>query len=297
MRDFRSVFRASIAALLVASCERGAQDDGAARVTENAVTFPRLPVAEPPLDRAAILLAVGQAASSSGLGLNDAAQQRRLDGKRFEFRIRFGCEGSAELQPGQRFSVAFDAAERTLRLRATPDLTIKDPRVAPFADETVEAVEGFWVRRPWLLAAKCPRVAGTAPQPVEAVTTETNVTGVAAEEAKATEPRFGPLSPASPAPKVGIAQFFTKTDARTGRRDSRAYETTQVLDEDDKPSDEGYNLVLSGRFRRLPGGRVIACRLTNPDVPPDCILSVLFDRVWIERPETKAIVAEWSKAL
>ena len=70
-----------------------------------------------------------------------------------------------------------------------------------------------------------------------------------------------------------------------------------MLREGEQPSPEGYNLVLSGRLRQLPGGRVIACRLTNPDVPPDCILSVLFDRVWIERPETKAIVAEWSKAL
>ena len=96
-------------------------------------------------------------------------------------------------------------------------------------------------------------------------------------------------------PRVGIAQFFTKADSRTGRRDQRAYETTKVLAEGERPSPEGYNFVLSGRLRALPEGRVINCRAPSFDRPPDCVVSAEFDRVWIERPNSKAVVAEWSR--
>ena len=257
---------------------------------ETPAAIPRLPVADPPLDRAAILLAVAQAASSAALNANDAEQQRRLDGKRFELRIRFGCPAGREAATGSRFSIAFDEAERTLRIRAAPDLALDDARIAPLAGEAIEAAEGFWLRRPWLLAAQCPLAAPTPDQPDATAPAETKLAAPAA-------PAPGDPAEARPgtAPNVGIAQFYTNTDARTGRRDRRAYETTQVLGEDERPSPEGYNLVLSGRLRPMPGGQVISCRVTSFDVPPDCVVSALFDRVWIERPDTKAILAEWSR--
>jgi hypothetical protein len=40
---------------------------------------------------------------------------------------------------------------------------------------------------------------------------------------------------------------------------------------------------------------VIACRGENPDVPPDCIISVVFDQTWLERPGTREVIAEWSR--
>ena len=90
-----------------------------------------------------------------------------------------------------------------------------------------------------------------------------------------------------------MAQFFTKTDPRTGRRDDRPYEATKVLAEGEQPSADGYNLVLSGRLRAQPLGRVISCRSSSVDAAPQCIVSAHFDRVWIENPRSKEILASW----
>ena len=54
--------------------------------------------------------------------------------------------------------------------------------------------------------------------------------------------------PSQPAPYVGIAQFFTEADARTHRRDNRAYEAIKVLGKGQQPSASGYELVIEGRL-------------------------------------------------
>jgi hypothetical protein len=279
------------AGFATASCQPAARDDTPANATENAVEAPRLPVSDPALDRAAILLAVAHASSSAALGADDLEQQRLLDGKLFELRIRFGCPAGGDGSGGRRFSVSLDEAQRTLRIAAVPDLTLEDPRVASLAGETVEAVEGFWLRRPWLLSAQCP-VAAQAPPQFESPPPTEAKRGSKAPDADDKAP---PVSPPPAAQSVGIAQFFTTTDARIGRRDTRPYETTKVLAEGEQPSGEGYNLVLAGRLRAMPGGRVISCRVTSGDAPPDCVVSAVFDRVRIERPDTKATLAEWSR--
>ena len=94
--------------------------------------------------------------------------------------------------------------------------------------------------------------------------------------------------------RVGIAQFFSDTDSRTLRRDGRPYQATKALADGQAPSAQGYDLVLSGRLKRLPDGRVIACKVEQASRPPQCIVSVDFDRVWIERPDTKESLAEWN---
>lgn len=169
-------------------------------------------------------------------------------------------------------------------MRATPDLTRESPGIATLGGEEIEAVEGFWIYRPWLLADGCP-----APPPKAPAVPD----GEEAEAQPQVEAERQP-EPAVRRSRVGIAHFFSKTDSRTGRRDNRSYEATKVLGEGEEPSRQGYNLVLSGRLIKLPGGRVIACRMTDADAPPECVVSAQFDRVWIERPDTGAMIAEWS---
>jgi hypothetical protein len=158
---------------------------------------------------------------------------------------------------------------------------------AAIAGDAFEAAEGFWVPRPWLLQPGCPVVPPpTAPaQPAEAGTAK----NPPSEAAKA---KVAPQPVAQQ--RVGIAQFFSDTDSRTLRRDGRPYEATKVLEIGQAPSAQGYDLVLSGRLKRLPNGRVIRCRVERPDLPPQCIVSASFDRVWIERPDTKESLAEWN---
>ena len=289
MRTRRLVWKAPIAIAiaagipLVAGCRQPAGDEAVEKNEAKPVLpLPPLPVAEAPMDRAAILLAAARAASAAALGQGDDRQQRDLDGKRFEVRLRFGCNpGARTKEDGGRFGVSFDEKDRTLRLRASPDLGIEDEPIAALAGEGVEAVEGFWIERPWLLTDGCP----VTPQPQPQPDAEPEAPKVEKPEAAV------PFQP--PGPRMGVAQFFTKTDPRTGRRDHRPYEATETLGEGKRPSAEGYNLVLSGRLRAQPLGRVISCHATDVDAPPQCIVSADFDRVWIENPRSKEILANW----
>ena len=292
--------------LLTGACRQSSENAPTENDSENAVLpLPPLPVAEPPIGREALLLAAARAASAAALGRNDAARQRELDGKRFEARIRFGCPASRSVtEQGGRFEVRFDEENRTLRLRAAPDLSLNDEVIAGLSSETVEAVEGFWIQRPWLLADGCPRV----PQPPQdARQAEAPGRASDGEDGAASRPqererpgsrtaedvKQGPVAPSISDRRIGIARFFTDADSRTGRRDHRAYEATKVLKEGEQPSAEGYNLVLSGRLRAQPLGRVISCTMASIDAPPQCVVSAEFGRVWIEQPGSKQVVAEW----
>lgn len=246
-----------------------------------------MPLVEPPRDRANLLIAVARAASAAALGTDDAAAQRELDGDRFEFRLRFGCPRPGNEEPGAGpFSVRFDRESRRLRLSAAPTVSADDPVVTAIAGEEVEAVEGFWIERPWLLAAGCPAV----PPPPEQAETEAKP----AEEADAEGDTN--INPATPIlPSIAIAQFLTADDPRTDRRGKRPYEAAKTLPEGSEPSQQGYDLVLSGRLRANGNGKVISCTVTSPDRPPTCMVSALFDRVWIRHPGTGEIIAEWGR--
>jgi hypothetical protein len=273
----------SSAALAGCQPDSGGDPDTGTGANEQVARAP-LPVAEPPIGRAELLRAVADVASESGLGRETAELQSRLEGKRFEVRIRFGCVMAAQsaISADAPFSVRFDTEQRTLRVRAEPDLTLDDPGVAAFGGEKVEAVEGFWMYRPWLLTDGCP---AALPQPAGPSSPSAQ-----APSANAAAPPAGPVY----SPRVGLANFFTSEDSRAGRRNDRAYEATKVLAENERPSAQGYNLVLSGRLRTLPGGRVISCRPRSASLPPECVVSATFDRVRIEKPGTNAVLAEWT---
>jgi hypothetical protein len=217
------------------------------------------------LDRASLLLASAKAGSAAALGQDDREEQAALDGKPFEVRIRFGCASQANssaaggIRAGP-FNVRFNSADRTLRVRATPDLTRENAQAVVAAG--ADAVEGFWMRRPWLLATGCP----PAQPPLS--------TQTASEQ------------------RVGIAQAFA-VGQQDGRRNGSSYEAAKMLPSGVEPSRQGYDLVLSGQLRKLQDGRVIACRVMSADVPPECIAAAHFDRVRIETPDAKTVVAEW----
>lgn len=292
MQNFAPLACAALAvALATVACRPQGEDGSAANSSANRVSpIDRLPVAERPMDRAALLMAAAKTASAAALGRVDTDERRLLDGKRFEVRIRFGCSADPQPQSGPAaFGVRFDEVDRMLRVRAAPDLSLEDPLIASIGGESVEAVEGFWLRRPWLLADGCPRV--PAPAPTAEVERDPKEASTASS---GTEPDVPPPSPARTY-RVGIAEFFTEADSRTARRDGRAYEAAKELGGVQRPSDSGYNLVLSGRLRQLPSGQVISCVAANPDEPPQCVISAHFDRVRIESPSTREILAEWSR--
>lgn len=239
----------------------------------------RLPIVEPPFNRTRLLLTVARAASAHSAGMNDPALQRSLDGKQFEIRIRFGCEGQG---PSGDYGWSVDPDGQTLRLRVIPTLSLDNDVSKIVADEGTEAVEGFWLPRPWLLQPACPSgedMIETGPQ-----------NGVRAD-AKSNAP---PADTTPAVQRIGIAQFFSSEDSRTRQRIGRPFEAVTQLEEGEQVGSQGFDLVLSGRLRARRDGRVILCVGPGRDRPPDCIVSAAVDRVRIESPEDKRVMAEWT---
>lgn len=257
---------------LVVAC-RPAPQPAAPKSPEAPPKPAALPMPAPPINRASLLSEVTRAMSAAATGEDDTAAQRELSGKRFELRIRFGCAGPESRISGSALGWTFDSARRVLRVRAVPTISAQEPAIASMMPEHVEAVQGFWIPRPWILGAACPAAETLS-------------------EAPADTKNPAETPPVVSAARVGIAQFFTEQDARTRRRDGRAYEATKTLPANSEPRASGFDLVLSGRLRAI-SNRVIHCAGATPDRPPDCVVSADIDRVRVETPGTSEILADW----
>ena len=222
-----------------------------------------LPLPEPALDRAGFLAAMASAASAQASGTGTALAPS-LDGRRFAIRIRFGCDGSApaDSDAALRWTTARD--RKSYDIIAEPDLSQADEPLNAMSDQTIEAIEGFWIPRPWELHGGCPAV---APDDGKA--------GVSA-------PRL-----------VGIAQYFTAEDSRVGRRSGRPYVATQKIASPAELPKSGLVLLLEGRFDAWPGGNVIRCSGSGRDRRPTCIASAHLDRAAFLRPDDSSVIAEW----
>lgn len=232
------------------------------------------------MNREQLLIATLRAASNYATGVDDAKLQTALAGKKFEFRIRFGCDDPHKNASNEAFDWTYNPQTRALKVRATPALSPMDAPVKAIAGEAFETVEGFWLRRPWLLTPACPR-------DDEVATPE----GAPAATAKSVNGKAEASAPAS-SHAIGIAQFFTATGPRTMRRSGRPYEATKRLETDEPPSG-GFDLVLTGRLVALPNGRVIACTRSGADERPACLISVEFGKVAIERADIHEQLAQW----
>lgn len=259
------------AGLLTASCQRGSAP--AAPPSEPAgpvETGPATPPLNPALDRRELLSAVAQAASAYASGA-DAATASPLVGRQFDIRLAFGCEG-AEASPADgagdglaRWS--WDGDRENIRLSLTPGDWTRSALIAGAGQDQWEAVEGFWVARPWMTSDGCPSI------------------------------RADPLAsgPAAGSPQtVGLAAVFATGGSRLGRRNGRAYAHT-IRQAGDAPLvalDAGYRVRLQGRIAAFPDGRAIRCRAANPNQRPVCVAAVQLDRVAFETPTGEAF-SEW----
>lgn len=256
------------AGLVVAGCNR--QEPAPPAPAEPAPP-PSAPLADPVLDRAAILSAVDAEASRTAAGLDAAATSDPLAGRRFRMRVAFGCMGPEPAPPegvsdagAPRWSRSDDG--RSIRLRFTPaDWTAGDA-TGP-AVEGFEQVGGVWVNQPWMRTDDCP-----AP-------------GLPAIEAIAL--------PAPPT--VALALLRADGASRLGRADDRAFSFTVRGQGDVAAPDplRGYRLVLEGRLTPWAEGRVIRCRVNRADSRPPCAVGVVLDRLAYEDGATGETLGEW----
>lgn len=240
---------------------------------ESAIPAPRkLPAPVPDLSRSDIVAAAAKAASDYAEGAQPEGKDP-LVGRIFAVRIPFGCSGPAPpvAQEGDLAGLANwtpGPEGKTIELRMTPDEWAGSALIAGDAEApTWEAVEGFWIARPWLASEGCPAVKGDPLQ----------------------------TSDAGAAPQtLGLAAVFEKGGSRIGRRNGRAYSFTIRAEGEAPlaPPRQGYRLVLAGRIASFPDGRAIRCRASGPDQRPVCVIAATLDRVAFEDAEGGKL-SEW----
>jgi len=278
-----------------AGCERRpekppepAQPAPAPPTAETAPT--RLPTLPPPaLGRSEVLLALDAASSAYAAGQPETAEN--LAGRRFAIRQAFGCPGSPWSGDGGdegRAGWKWNAKKTVIELSLRPADWTEAPIMG--GDNHWEAVEGFWLVRPWLRAEGCPAAAPAAEgaeKPAEAAK---------AAEKPAASAAAGPAkAPAAPAPSpqtAGVAAVFEHGGSRVGRRNGKAFSFTIRGDPAPEPPPAGYRQVLEGRFVAFPDGNAIRCQAASPDRRPLCVVAAEIDRIAFEDAEGK-VLSEW----
>lgn len=268
-----AILTTAAAALLLAQCDR----DRPEPIDAEPVAVDPAPAETPnivvptTLTRASLLAATSRAAAAYATGEQTEGPDA-LVGRQFSIRVPFGCNGP---QPTQA-EAAGDGLARwswgpeneTIQLSLTPGDWLNTALIAGAGDSDWEAVEGFWVPRPWMTTGNCSTV------------------------------RADPLQSGdgSPSPQtVGLAAVFGPDDSRVGRRDGRAY-TFTIRPTGDTPlaaPTGGYRVVLEGRLASFPDGRAIRCRASNPDQRPVCIAAIRLDRVGFTNADGSVLLSEW----
>lgn len=230
------------------------------------------PLPPPPLSRADLVRHANAAAARvTGEGAGPTEDGRALVGRRFVLRLPFGCDGAQPRGGRGQASALYDPEAQTVRLNARPSDWTGLPLVQTIAGAPPEAVEGFWITRPWSFSETCP------PARAEII---------------------APPSPTAPSPEtLGLAQFFGTGDSRILRRGDRPYEHVRRLaGGDTELLSHSYVLVLEGRLRAYPDGRPLRCWSESDDHRPVCLYSVQFERVAFEDTADGATLAEWRES-
>lgn len=279
----------SAAILLLAGVAAGCRADPVANDTaesvqndageKNLADAPALPTVSQPLSRRELLLAAAEAASDFAAGVNDTERQRELSGQPFSLSLRF-CEGDRD---EALFRSSFDQESRVVRLEVRPDINASSLLVQQLREPTIEAVEGFWIRKPWLLEPACPTRAPAAPatEPPNAEAGGEASTETMQEQAEGRPQRV---------PRVGIAEFHDQTSDRSARRGNRPYEVTKRLPEGARVGP--VDMVIQGRLRALTTGKVIVCTGGSATMPPSCIISARVDAVSL-RQTSGEVLGDW----
>jgi len=226
-----------------------------------------VPTPEPVLTRNDLVEAAGRAASVYASG-QDLPAEDSLVGRTFSVRMAFGCDGPAlpgSEQPGTAHW-SWGAERKTIVLRMLP-ADWKDAAMITQAGVSGkwEAIEGFWIARPWLLVDGCPAAKGDPLQTAAVTSPQT----------------------------LGLAAVFEAGGSRLSRRDGRAYQfTVRPKDAPLVPPKNGYRLLLQGRVESFPSGRAVECRASNPNERPVCVLAARLDRVAFET-SGQEMLAEW----
>ncbi len=263
--------------MMLAACQpepasdRPGQTDVAAGTEQPpAVTATQEATDKPPLSAAGrpeLIAAFARAADAAAAGRPLPDANRQLVGRTFSLRLPFGCNGPMNMTHLPWAGWTYDPRKQTLKLTATPERWSEAAWVRTIAGGMpYEAVEGFWIQRPWTSSEDCP------------------VGSAAGAEAVAAEPVR---------PTVGIAQFFAPDAPRTFQRGTRAYSHTIRVPGAEALKERGYRLSLGGRVTGFADGQPIHCWNEAPDLRPVCLMAVELARVAFEDSPAGEVLVEW----
>ncbi len=252
------------------------------------------------LNRAALLAAL----TETGTALADGqTRDAALTGRTVSVRLPFGCGGEA--------AVADEAgglprlvrnADGSLTLTITPEdlgASALVPATREGAVDKWEAVEGFWIARPWSGLDACPAsTAVAAPAPELAPSPAQTAIKTPAEgkttEAKVVDDVAAPPI-VQPERSAGLAAVFETGGSRLGRRQGQAY--VHVIRGEKgvapTPAPGGYALRLEGRLTAFADGKAVHCVQQDAESRPVCIAALRLDRLAFEDGATGALLSEW----
>lgn len=218
---------------------------------------PRDPAATQAVLGRADIIGIAAAAADSFAG--GRAGMGSLAGRRFAVRIPFGCSGPAgeETATGWRY----DEAQQSLRVTIAPaEWSEAEWVTGAIPEGSADAIEGFWIPRPWTRSEQC---AGN--------------TGEAANWAST----------------VGVAQFFGTDSDRASQRRGRPLEVVAKVEPEAVPA-KGLQLVIEGRLADVPGGQSsVLCHAASASQRPTCLVAATFERVSVVDPASGAELANW----
>jgi len=223
------------------------------------------------LARADIMTLAAQMADAVASGQAMPSAVADAAGQRFELRLPFGCRGPAEAESDAAMRWRYDETDKALRVHVAPVVWTRADILDAAGQATAgEAVEGFWIARPWTASEACPATRDNpAPDGTEAVTL--------------------------PGQTLAIAQFFDGDGARLGQRNGKPYETVVRLQPDELQAERGFQLRIAGRIADIPGQGPVSCRQpAGAEQRPICVVGVTMDEVAIDNPRTGKTLATWN---
>ncbi|WP_439545023.1 hypothetical protein [Sandarakinorhabdus sp.] len=222
------------------------------------------------------LAAAAADAIASGNRLPD--DLKAADGRRFDMRLAFGCNGPAPADSTAPMRWRYDAEKSVLRVQAAPIGWQPADFLGIPLPETVAGIEAYWIPRPWTRSEACPPAAA---QTIIAANTPFPL------------PLALPQPPAPPEQSLMLVQFFTAEAGRQAARADRPFTVTQRMSELPASFANGLRLRLRGRLAGNAGGGPVYCSQPGgPQQRPICAVSVTLDQVAIEDAEG-AVLGNW----
>ncbi len=257
------------------------------------------PKERPLLGRRDFISLAAKAADASASG--EAVPQDVLNavGRRFDLVLPLGCPAPDNSSlSGTNWS--YDKDRSRLRI-SIPPVEWKATDWNLDEEAKVEAIEGFWIARPWSSSTGCPPplLVPASGQPSDARTSADdteegksvgkNTPVPANDEGAATTPSAPPVE------TLAVAQFVTPESTSSIRRAGRPFDIVTRVTPDQIDASRGFRIRLTGRIEQVPGGAPIQCiQPSGREHRPQCVIAAVLDDVKVENAATGAVLATWS---